>query len=186
MRCFIAIEIDEEIRGQIGRFEEELRRKTGLDRPKVKWVEPSNIHLTLKFLGQVRDQAIREVCGLVEEVVAEHESFEVEVSGLGVFGRPARVLWVGTGASEGLLSVQKDIEERFCRAGFGSDDKKFSGHLTLCRVKNPGAGRQLEAVIGEYRALRFGSFRVDSICVYKSELTSAGPVYTLISRSMLR
>jgi 2'-5' RNA ligase len=186
MRCFIAIEIDEEIRGQIGSFQEELRRKTGLDKPKVKWVEPSNIHLTLKFLAEVRDQAIRGVCGLVESIAAEQESFEVEVAGLGVFGRPARVLWVGTGENESLLGVQKDIEERFCQGGFGSDNKKFSGHLTLCRVKNPGAGRKLETVIGEYRDLRFGSLNVDSIGVYKSELTSTGPVYTLISRSMLR
>jgi len=186
MRCFIAIEIDEEIRGQISRFEEELRRKTGFDRAKVKWVEPSNIHLTLKFLGEVRDQVIGEVCGLVERIAAEHENFEFEVSGLGVFGRPARVLWVGTGENEGLLSLHKDIEERFCRGGFGSDDKKFSGHLTLCRVKHPAAGRKLEAVIGEYRDFRFGIVKADSVCVYKSELTSAGPVYTLISRSMLR
>jgi 2'-5' RNA ligase len=93
---------------------------------------------------------------------------------------------VGTGDSEGLLSLHKDIEERFCLGGFGSDDKKFSGHLTLCRVKNPVAGRKLEAVIGEYRDFRFGIVKADSVCVYKSELTSAGPVYTLISRSMLR
>lgn len=186
MRCFIAIDIDEQIRAKIGGFEDELRHKTGLDRPKVKWVEPSNIHLTLKFLGEVRDQVIRDVCGLVERIAAEHESFDVEFAGLGVFGRPARVLWVGTGENESLLSVQKDIEERFCKGGFGSDNKKFSGHLTLCRVKNPGAGRKIEVAIGDYRDLSFGTLAVDSIGIYKSELTSTGPVYTLISRSMLR
>lgn len=186
MRCFIAIEIDEDIRGQIGRFEDELRRKTGLDKPKVKWVEPCNIHLTLKFLGEVRDQAINGVCGLVERVASEHEGFEVDVGGLGVFGQPARVLWVGTAESEGLENIQKDIETVFSQEGFGSDNKKFSGHLTLCRIKNPGAGRKLEAIVGDYSDLRFGGMKADSICVFKSELTSAGPVYTLISRSMLR
>ena len=186
MRCFIAIEIDEEIRGHIGRFQDQLCRKTGLDKPKVKWVEPFNIHLTLKFLGEVKDQVISDVCGLVEAVAAEHRCFEIEVGGLGTFGRPARVLWVGSGENENLLSVQKDIEERFSREGFGSDNKKFSGHLTLCRIKNPSAGGKLEAVIGDYPDLSFGTLSVDSICVYKSELTSAGPVYTLVSRSMLR
>ena len=147
---------------------------------------PYNIHFTLKFLGEVSDQVISVVCRLVEEVTTEYEGFDIELAGLGVFGRPARVLWVGTGKNESLLSVQKDIEEIFSQEGFGSDNKKFSGHLTLCRIKNPGAGRKIDAVIGDYQDLSFDSLAVDSIGIYKSELTSAGPVYTLISRSMLR
>jgi 2'-5' RNA ligase len=186
MRCFIAIDIDEEIIKKIGGLQDELRRKTNLKGRQVKWVESSNIHLTLKFLGEVRDASISGVCGLVDEAAEGHKGFDIEIGRLGVFGRPARVLWVGTGESASLLNIQEDIEQRFRGAGWGGDNRKFSGHLTLCRIKSAGAGRKLERLVDDYRDFQCGVSAVDSICVYKSDLTSAGPVYTLISRSLLK
>ena len=186
MRCFIAIDIDEDIRDQIGRLQNELRQKTGLTKPDVKWVDPALIHLTIKFLGEVRDEEIAGVCQVVEGVAGDHGSFSVDVKGLGSFGSAARVLWVGIDRGDALLALQKGLEERLATAGWSGDRKGFSGHLTLCRIKKPRAGRKLQGLIKDYNDLNFGSLQVDSICVYKSELTSSGPIYTVISRSSLQ
>ena len=186
MRCFIAIDIDENIRTQIGHLQRELRQKTGLTKPDVKWVDPSLIHLTLKFLGEVRDQEIAGVCQAVEGVVGRYKSFSVDVKSLGSFGSTARVLWIGIDRSDVLLTLQKDLDEQLSQAGWPSDKKAFSGHLTLCRIKRPQAGKILQGITKDYNELDFGSLQVDSICVYKSELTSSGPIYTVVSRSSLQ
>lgn len=186
MRCFIAIDIDKRLRKQIAHLQQELCEKAGSIKKGVKWVEPGIIHLTLKFLGEVRDQQINQVCGIVEELAANHESFSLNIQKLGAFGSIARVLWVGTGQNESLSALQKDLDERLCGIGFAGDKKQFSGHLTLCRIKNSSVGRMLGKLIKDYGTLDLGPLEVDSVCIYKSELTRAGPEYTLISKSSLQ
>jgi len=186
MRCFIAIDIDEGIRNQIEHLQRKLRERTGLTRPDVKWVDPALIHLTLKFLGEVRDADIAEVCSIVAGVADNHKGFFIDVAGIGTFGSSARVLWAGIESNDTLFVLQKDLDERLCEAGWGGDKKQFAGHLTLCRIKNPRAGRILKNMIKDYGDLNLGSFSVDSICVYKSELTSSGPIYTVVAESSLQ
>jgi len=186
MRCFIAIDIDEGIRKQIDRLQNELRQKTGLTKPDVKWTEPALIHLTLKFLGEVRDADITKVCEIAAAVAANHKGFWVDVARVGSFGSAARVLWVGIDRNDALLTLQKDLDEQLSAAGWGGDKKQFAGHLTLCRIKKLKAGRILKEFIKDYSDLSLGSFGVDSICVYKSELTSSGPIYTVISTNSLK
>ncbi len=186
MRCFIAIDIDEGIRNQIDRLQRELQQKTGLTRPDVKWVDPALIHLTLKFLGEVRDAEVTKVCKIAESVAANHKGFSVNVGKVGSFGSTARVLWVGIDKSDALLGLQKDLDEQLSQAGWPGDKKQFAGHLTLCRIKKPQAGRKLQDLIKDYRDMNLGSFGADSICVYKSELTSSGPIYTVVSANSLK
>ncbi len=186
MRCFIAIDIDKRLRKQIAHLQRELCDKAGPIKSGVKWVDPAIIHLTLKFLGEVRDRQINQVCGIVEELAASHESFSLNIRKLGAFGSVARVLWVGTDENETLSALQKDLAERLCVVGFAGDKKQFSGHLTLCRIKNSSAGRTLGKLIKDYDTLDLGALEVNSVCIYKSELTKAGPEYTLISKSSLQ
>jgi 2'-5' RNA ligase len=186
MRCFIAIDIDEGIRNQIDHLQRELGQKTGLARPDVKWVDPALIHLTLKFLGEVRDAEVTKVCKIAESVAANHKGFSVNVGKVGSFGSTARVLWVGIDRSNALLGLQKDLDEQLSQAGWPGDRKQFAGHLTLCRIKKPQAGRKLQDLIKDYTDLEFGPLQVDSICVYKSELTSSGPIYTVVSANSLK
>ena len=185
MRCFIAIDIDEVIKKKIGAVREELCRAASAGGREVKWVEPGNIHLTLKFLGDVKDSNICEVCRFVEAASEGHERFFIEVKGLGVFGNPARVLWAGIEPSERLLGLYEDIEKRFIEAGWAGEARKFTGHLTLCRIKSASAGRNLARLAGDYSDVGFGGEQVESVCVYKSDLTNRGPVYTVVSRSLL-
>ena len=84
MRLFIAVDIDARIRKEIDRIQRDLQRKTGWSKGPVKWVQPDLIHLTLKFLGEVRDDAVTEVCRIAEETARAHPGFEMTVSGLGI------------------------------------------------------------------------------------------------------
>ncbi|MBE0535825.1 MAG: RNA 2',3'-cyclic phosphodiesterase [Phycisphaerae bacterium] len=186
MRCFIAVDIDEAVRDEIADVQDALRRQSDLKRSEAKWVEPANIHLTLKFLGEVRDQDICEVCRIVNEAAADHGRFSIEAEGVGTFGRPARVVWAGISESQDLIALQEDIEQRLDEAGWPKEDKKFSAHLTLCRVKNVRAGKVLQEAVAGQADSRLGTVFVDSVCVYRSDLEKSGPVYTVISRSMLK
>jgi 2'-5' RNA ligase len=185
MRCFVAIDIDEAVREDVRRLQETMRQEADLKRSEAKWVEPENMHVTLKFLGEVRDQEIAEVCRIVNETAADHGRFSLEIEGVGTFGRPARVVWSGMSGEADLVALQKDLDGRLAEAGWPSENKEFTAHLTLCRVKSTRAGKVLHGVVARHAAERLGTVFVDSICVYRSDLMSTGPVHTVISRSML-
>ena len=88
MRLFIAVDITNQVRKKIDQIQQDLQKKTGLKKGSVKWVRPDLIHLTLKFLGEVRDEAVTEVCRIVKETAEDHPAFEMTVRDLGTFGRP--------------------------------------------------------------------------------------------------
>jgi len=185
MRCFVAIDIGQDVKAGLKSLASQIRRRS-LTEPAVKWVRTEQIHLTLKFLGEIKDQDVVEACQIVEEVASAREGFSFTVRGLGTFGSPARVLWAGIEKNEYLLSLQKELNSRLAEVGFSADRRGFSAHLTLCRIKNASAGREVARIAVEYGDLELGSTTVDSICVYKSELTKQGPDYTLLSRGWLQ
>jgi 2'-5' RNA ligase len=182
MRVFIAIDIDEQIRRALGDLQNELRSKVDVKKSDVKWVNPDNMHLTLKFLGEIKDQEAVYVCNITKEVAGRHESFELDVETVGHFGgRSARVLWVGTGQNcENLLQLQSDLEQQLASAGWPKEARKFSGHLTLCRVRNSKAGVKLAQMTEGYKDFKLGTIPADSVSVYQSQLTPKGPVYTVL------
>jgi len=188
MRLFVAIDIDESIQEALGRLQRELQESVDIKKSDVKWVRPDLMHLTLKFLGEVKDVRIAEVCDIVAAAVSRHERFELDVAKVGCFGgSSARVLWVGMGEkNDCLASLQKDIEQGLAGAGWPAEQRKFAGHLTLCRIRNAKAGRKLARLTEDYEDLYLGSVPVDSVCLYQSQLTEAGPIYTVLSRTELQ
>jgi 2'-5' RNA ligase len=187
MRCFIAIDIDDKITKALGDLQGQLANRTNLEKRDVKWVRPEAIHLTLKFLGEVRDEKVVEVCNIVEDVAGRHKNFEVDVESVGRFGgRSARVLWVGAGkGNEDMMKLQKDLEERLASAGWPKENRAFTGHLTLCRIKNAKAGVKLAQASEEFRDLKLGTMPANSLSVYQSQLTPAGPIYTVLGNYKL-
>ena len=145
MRCFIAIDIADSIRAGLADLQEELAGKVDIRRGDVKWVRPEAMHLTLKFLGEIKDTDVVEVCSVTRDVAGRHRAFEVTVGRVGHFGgHSPRVLWVGAGhGCEALLDLQRDLEDRLCQAGWPAEARKFSAHLTLCRIRNAKAGAKL-------------------------------------------
>ena len=182
MRCFIAIDIDEKIRKAIANVQKQLDGKVDIKKGDVKWVEPENIHLTLKFLGEIKDEQAAEVCDITKQVAEAYQNFTIDIESVGSFGgRSAKVVWVGAkkGTDE-LLALQKDLEALLEQVGFPKEDREFSAHLTLCRVNHPIAGLKMGEAIAQFSHLKLGSIAADAIYIYQSQLTPQGPIYTML------
>jgi 2'-5' RNA ligase len=137
------------------------------------------MHLTLKFLGEVPDNQVVQVCRIVQEVAERHEAFDLPIQEVGSFGgRNARVLWVGAGLDcPELLKLQQDLEDEFELAGWPKEGRQFSGHLTLCRIRNAKAGEKLGQAATEYSNYDLGVIRAAEVCVFESQLRPEGALY---------
>jgi 2'-5' RNA ligase len=179
MRCFIAIDIPEDIRADLADLQKELAGRVDIHKGDAKWVELESMHLTLKFLGEVPDNQVVDICNVVKDVAAGHPAFDFAVKEVGAFGgRSARVLWVGAGLDcPELLQLQQDLEEQLDQAGWPKEGRQFSGHLTLCRIRNSKAGEKLSTLVEQYKDFDLGTVRAGSVCVYESQLRPEGPIY---------
>jgi 2'-5' RNA ligase len=188
MRVFIAVDINEQIRKAIGDVQKRLQGRVKSSGKSVKWVRPEVMHLTLKFLGEVDDGAITDVCKAVENVANGHKKFDLDIETVGCFGgRSARVVWVGTGAgSEQLVRLAEDIDDVLGETGFAKETRRFTGHLTLCRIKNVRDGYELAEAVDGFGPFNAGTASIDAVTVYQSELTRAGPNYTALASYKLQ
>ena len=188
MRVFIAIDIDKVIKDDLADLQREMLGKVDIRQSDAKWVNPDDMHLSLKFLGEIKDMQLVDVCNITKEVTERHKKFDIEIGGVGFFGgRSARVLWVGAGKdNENLLKLQDDLETQLAFAGWPEENRKFEGHLTLCRIKNPKAGIKLAQLSKEYEDYRLDVIPVEAVNIYQSELTPKGPVYTLLGKYNLQ
>ena len=168
MRLFIGIALPGEVR----------RRLAGLcsGLPNARWVEPANMHITLRFIGEVPgDEAdiLHQFLGGIEA-----PAFTLTLAGLGSFGsaRKVRALWVDIAADPGLVHLQEKVESAVARAGFEPQGRKFKPHVTIARLKGTPAGR-----VGEYLeqggAFRAGPFTVSAFTLYRSHLGHKGAHY---------
>ncbi len=175
MRLFISVELPEEIKKNIEASISGLKKSSS----GVKWVEAHNLHITLKFLGSVEDE--KKVISITERSLKEAKSFRVKFSGVGAFPsekRP-RVLWIGV--QEGAIGLKKiadDLEDALLNAGFMKEERGFSAHLTIGRVKSE-KGVDLEKM-GNLADKVFGEMEVDHINIMKSTTLDTGPVYEVI------
>jgi 2'-5' RNA ligase len=188
MRCFIAIDIPDDIRADLGDLQKELAGRVDIRKGDLKLVEPESMHLTLKFLGEVPDNQVAEVCNITKDVAARHAAFDLDVKEVGSFGgRSARVLWVGAGLrSPELLRLQQDLEAQLAQAGWPKEARQFSAHLTLCRIRNSKAGEKLGQLVEQYNNFDLGTVRADSLSVYESQLRPEGPIYTRLGNYQLQ
>ncbi|MHB8800255.1 MAG: RNA 2',3'-cyclic phosphodiesterase [Thermoanaerobaculia bacterium] len=155
----------------------------------VRWVAESQLHFTLKFLGDLEEEragAARAATAAAAR--AATGSFRLALEELGVFPPrgSARVVWAGCGAGAAALSTLADaVEEAFLAAGFPREERPFSPHLTLARVKDPGSGRRLARVLPSVPGEPFGTVPVDSLVLFRSDLSPAGPDYSELLRVAL-
>ena len=186
MRLFAAIDIDPQVQDRIGRIQERLRQDMKLSDNEVRWVQPGQVHLTLKFLGEMRDNLITQVCDVVTRTAAEYDGFNLQIQGLGVFGRPARVVWAGCEVPPELVKIQTRLENEFEKIGWDKEHRPFAGHLTICRVKNPAAGRSLAKAVEASADAVIGCVSVDRLVLYESQLSRIGPEYNAVCTASLK
>jgi len=184
MRTFIAIELCEGIRSDLARLQGKLRT---FDRA-VRWVRTAQMHLTLKFLGEVEDNRIPGVITAVDQAVSNCSPFDLTVAGTGCFpnGGAPRVVWAGVDDPGGQLATcHEALERELDRLGFERDGRRFSPHLTLGRVKMAGAARGLRESLAALSDFDAGSQSVVELVVFASELRRGGAVHTPMHRAGL-
>ena len=188
MRLFIAIDINDQIKNALSNLQKQIQNQIDAGKSDVKWVQPENTHLTLKFLGEVKDDKVAGLCNVVKDVASRFKGFDLDIERLGYFGsRSAKVLWVGTGAgSDNLCELAGRLEKQLARAGWHEENRKFAGHLTVCRVKNAKTGLKIANICDDYKDFKAGTVTVDSIKIYQSRLTAAGSIYTVVGNSKLQ
>lgn len=180
MRLFIAIDINDATRKAIAALQQDLKHR--LRDKGINWVRPDNMHLTLKFLGETDDNKLDEVYGALETACSGKKPFEIIFSIIGAFGRPSRVLWLGCqNQPQEIVSLASDLENAFEIIGFEKETRPFSSHLTLARIKD-NIERDLQKVLKEYPKIDIPKVCADSLCLYKSQLTSDGSIYTLLRK----
>jgi len=187
LRAFIAIEIPEEIKTQIGSQTAGLRQMVGRS---VRWVSLENIHLTLKFLGDISPANIEFLTQALKTEVSQYLSFEINMDHLGAFPnlRRPRVIWIGLDAPADLARLHHSLETAAARLGYASDDKPFSPHLTIGRIRDRLSAQEAQSLREALENTKIGSlgkFVVKSVNLFQSELKPAGPVYTCISTAAL-
>lgn len=187
MRVFIAVDINQQIKEAISRLQGQLQRKSGVGKGQATWVKPDAMHLTLKFLGEIDDKQLESLRKTIEAIVQKHKGFELSVESVGFFGgKAAKVLWVGSiKGSDNLTALAKDIEEGLELEGFAKEEREFSPHLTICRIKDFAAGKRLAELAGDLADFNAGSVLIDAVKIYQSQLTPAGPIYTEIANYKL-
>lgn len=177
IRSFLAIELPPAITKGLERVQNDLKQSHA----DVKWVEPSRIHLTLKFLGNVDEGACDEIMNAVAKAASEVESFALAVRGLGAFPntRNPRVIWLGVEDGSGALRpLQGAIDERLGEIGYPREEREFRAHLTLGRARSARGRAELLCRIEGLSHADLGEFRVERLVLFKSDLKPTGPIYT--------
>ena len=193
IRAFIAIELPTEVKHELGRVSDLLAGQlpplagpllAGPPRV-VRWVQPGNMHLTLRFLGDTAVSQLQLLSQQLDELTTHHLPFSLQLDRLGCFPNPKRprVMWVGvTGDNPALVAVKRELDERLAPLGWAAEDKPFSAHLTIGRV---GDGR-IPPTLNWKLPVNPLPFAVHGIHLIESQLTPKGPIYTVRHTAVLR
>ncbi len=184
IRTFIAIEIPASIRQAIAGLQSDLKQFAA----QISWVRPENIHITLQFLGNIRQSRVPEIGDALREAVKDYHHFTISIKGTGAFPntRRPRVLWIGA-RSEGeyISELARTVRFAMSRLGFPEEKQSFKAHLTIGRVKGM---RGIDAVMAAFRSRQdffAGSFEADKIVFMQSQLLPTGAKYTHLRKIKL-
>ena len=187
-RTFIALEIPQEIQQIIHKEIAHLRNTIGT---LIRWVPSENMHLTLKFLGNISPANLDMVTQMIRAEADSCQPFVMQVGGLGSFPSPKRprVIYIGLQAPAELEALQHGIESATTRLGYESEERSFSPHLTVGRVRQnilASDQQKIQRALEETQIDSLGTARVDSLHLYNSELKPTGSVYTRLFSAPLK
>jgi 2'-5' RNA ligase len=176
MRLFVAVHLSDVVRERLALTQDRLRRAQA----DVSWVKPGNLHITLKFLGEVEPKRLERIQSVLAETAGTAAPFTLAVAGVGTFGgRIPRVVWAGIGAgSAPLEALARRVESGLAQIGFPKEKRGFTAHFTLGRVRSP---RNVAALMEALRAEppdSLGDVSVDRVFLMQSQLDPGGSIYT--------
>jgi len=177
LRLFVALAIPGEVRERLAQLVREFR---ALAR-EAKWVRAENLHVTLKFLGEVPASKLDAICAALR-AVRSGSVVELRFHGLGFFPgeERARVFWAGVNASENLQPLADEIERSLAALGFPAEQRRFTPHLTLARLEPPGVPPALKIAAEKSAAQDFGAARAREFHLIESKLKTTGAEYTTL------
>ncbi len=179
MRCFISIDLPETLKADIREATEILRER----KPDVRWVSEHNLHITLKFLGDTGQDVAQVLERELSSLAAQRYSFRLGLRGIGVFPdrRRPRVVWIDLIDADELKHLQEAVEERAVTIGFERENRPFSPHLTIGRVRSSSGMGYLLNAMETLKDRDFGNIGVNSFSLMKSDLKPSGAQYTTLA-----
>ena len=184
LRCFIAIDIPDRIRQEIGALIEGLKKYDA----DVKWIPAANLHLTLKFLGSTPESLLPVLNDSLSGIVVSYKPFYIKIGDTGVFPnrKYPRICWIGMEEDAGILkTLRADIENAMTRLGFKPEERDFKPHLTIGRVRSRQGMINIVNELDQYKGPTFGGFTVENVRIMKSELKPKGAEYTCLYEAPL-
>jgi 2'-5' RNA ligase len=180
LRTFIAIDISSEILRKIDEITSFLKTQTPPDT--LKWVAIQNLHLTLKFLGEISADQVNNIKSLTASALKDFKAFNMSIEGLGMYPNPnkVRVVWLGCKNGQSLIRAYEILDRTLASGGIEREKRSFSPHLTIGRVRrgiHPSVVKQIGETLSQFRIDHLGSFQVSHIRLYQSTLTPSGPIY---------
>jgi 2'-5' RNA ligase len=179
IRCFVAVDLAADVLAEIETVVGAMKQVGG----DVRWVAIKNLHVTLKFLGEIPEARVDAVRAALLRCATLRAPFEVTAKGLGAFPNPrrARVVWVGLSAP-GLTDLAGEVDDALAGEGFPREARAVIPHITIGRVRSPRGWERVLATMQSYWENSFGKSRVDEIVLYRSKLGPDGPRYTALER----
>jgi len=189
MRAFIAIELPPKIKAYLSNIQNKLKT-SGAD---VRWVNSKNIHLTLKFLGEIEDNLVLQINRVLEDVSLNKNSFIIRLDSLGAFPKinSPRIIWTGIKPENQAVFYQivEELEDKISVFGIPKENKPFSPHLTIGRIRSSFNREKLVKamnVFGSEISKEKMEHRVTKLTLFKSTLTTQGPIYTALKEASLK
>ena len=174
IRAFLAIDLDDDLKPKINKIIGEFKKTDA----RIKYVELANLHLTLKFFGDIDTEGLSLLEDAIANVVSQFDSFKIKIKGCGAFPNNShiKVIWVGIDEDSIIKDLHDKLDNEFARLGLDKD-KKFSTHLTIGRMKSAKNKNKVKSTIEEFSDFEIGEMEVAGITLKKSTLTPAGPIY---------
>ena len=176
MRIFLAIDIPQNLKKEIKKFISDCYK---IENKNIKYVEEENLHITLKFFGEVEKEKVKEIQNSFSNI--KQSNFCLRLSKIGCFPdfKRAKVLWIGIEDSKELNNFFNFIEEKCISLGFKSEEREFRPHITIARFKSQPENNIIDFLTNNIKK-EFGEFFADRFILYESKLTPRGPIYSKI------
>jgi 2'-5' RNA ligase len=185
IRAFIAIELNKEIQQFLCNIQNDFKKL----RPDVKWVRPENIHLTLRFLGNIDQEHINNIKNILIQTSQKHSIFDIELSDIGAFPKKEfpRVIWVGIGKNKDRLTrIAAELEEEIQKIGIPKESREFHPHITIGRVRSNLNRSCLIDKLKNAAITDKPLYLVERLTLFKSTLTPAGPIHEVLTQTSLK
>jgi 2'-5' RNA ligase len=185
IRTFVAVELPQEIRDRLQQLQDDLRASM----PDVRWTKRGNVHLTLKFLGDVQVSRVDAITKALRDIARQFSPFAMSLAGIGAFPNPRRprIVWVGIEkGADRLIEIAKLTEASMKRLGFPRERRPFRPHLTVGRIRHLTDPAGMTEALERSEVGELGEFIVEKVSLIKSQLDPAGSIYTTLAEAALR